>query len=118
MNYFKKIFMAIALAFSAACAVDPAFERDFSTTEHEIKRAKIGFGLSKYEALYLMMVDRSGKVVKVRLLDYKERDIEERIAIRFKSKLYQFEFHEAKPEEADYREFIYPMNIKNEFEFR
>lgn len=116
--HFLKIFL-LSLAFICpACAVDPVFERGFAMTAREIERAKIGFGLSKYEALYLMMVDRSGKVVKIKLLDFKEPKVEKRIAIRFKSILYQFEFYEAKPEEPDYREFIYPMNIKNEFEFR
>jgi hypothetical protein len=92
-------------------------KHEFLTSDEEIRKAKSQLRSSKNETLYLLMVDKSGKVVKVKLLDFKERKLEERGAIRFKSKIYQFEFYPAKVGEPEFREFIYPLDMASTVEF-
>ena len=110
------LFWSVFTAVSGCSSTDTKIDREFTTSNEEIRAAKSEFRTSKNEILYLLMVDRSGAVVKVKLLGYKKKAIEERIAYRFKSKLYQYEFYPAKSGEPDYREFIYPLNVNSSYD--
>ena len=72
-----KIFIFILFAgFFVACAThSKRVDRDFTTSKETIKLEKSKFLSSKNEILYILMVDRVGKVVKVKLLDFKEKKL-------------------------------------------
>ena len=90
----------------------------FSYSAEELLKAKADFKKSHYEMLFLIMVDRDGKVVKSRIVDRDERKITRKSAERVRMATYRMEFVKASSADPQYRELIYPMDIDTNFEWR
>lgn len=77
--------------------------------------ARKEFARSNAEILFLIMVDREGKVVKVKML--KTKLDSDRATMMFKKHVFSFEFKPATPTEPDFREFIYPMDVTTSVDY-
>ncbi|MCE2029328.1 hypothetical protein [Sessilibacter corallicola] len=105
------------IGFIAACASKPQLP-DFKYTEEAISHARKSFRQSHKEILFLLMVDRNGKVVKSQIIDWKKDDLKRTNVEKFKRSTYNIEFKPAKDSEPDYRQLFYPMNVNSTFEWR
>ena len=108
--------LAISCLFSG-CASDKPPLPSFSFSNQEIIKAKAEFKKSKYEILFFLMVDQSGKVVRSKVVDWKKNKILRANTEKLKQHTYKIEFRPATTNEPEYREFIYPMEVNTKFEW-
>ncbi|MFY8351568.1 hypothetical protein AAEU29_13595 [Pseudoalteromonas sp. SSM20] len=83
---------------------------EFTMSKEILNKAKNEFRMSDNELLFLLMVDKSGGVVKVKLVANKLQD--KQAANMFKHQMYKATYPVAKPNEPSYREYFFPLNVK------
>lgn len=106
--------MALVLMAATGASAGEALP-DWRSSDESLFEARKEFAKSDAELLFLLMVNRQGDVVKVKLL--KSKLDNDRSAMMFRKHLYSAKFKVAKPQEPDYREFLYPMDIKTSVEY-
>lgn len=114
----SRIAVILVISFLFSCSSTKKTIPDFEYSHEELAKMKSDFYLSHYDILFFLMVNREGKVVSSRIIARKEDNIIRETAERFKRYTYKIEFTPANDNEANYRQFMYPMNVKSSFEWR
>ena len=115
---FKQIAIVIFLFSLIACAGNTRKNQYvFRSDPKMIREAKSQFYRSNYEILFLVAVDSQGKVVRAKMIDYKEDRLEKMVANSFKRKVYSTLFIPAKGSDPDIREIFYPFDVNTAVDF-
>ena len=102
--------VAVVASLLAACASSSATKLPaFATPKHEIADAKRAFRASGHDFLSLLLVDRSGKVVKAERLASKLDTGQQNYAVL--KAMYDVKFKPATGGDSAFREFILPYSV-------
>ncbi len=106
----KKLCVLLGLIVLAGCGSNSASQYpSFTTSKADISEARRNFRKSDNNFLSLLLVDRDGKVVKVRKLASKLDD--NRQDLKVTRAMYDVVLNKAAPSEPAYREFILPYTV-------
>lgn len=83
---------------------------EFQTSSDIIAKAKKEFRKSNNDFLSILLVNREGKVVKVKKLASKLDDVRHNIVVA--KSMYDVQFKKTSPDDAPYREFILPYRAE------
>lgn len=84
---------------------------DFETPNSVIADARSAFRASNYDALFLLMTDRNGKVVKVRVIEH-SNDLNDDTLRHLRGSFYTaVRYKPAQDNQPNYREFFYPVKL-------
>lgn len=112
------ISLSILFLLLIACSSPQNKPPQFKYSHEELAKLRNEFYLSSNDILFALMVNRQGKVVSSRIMARKEDIILRETAERFKRYTYRIIFKPAEKQEANFRQFLYPMNINHSFEWR
>jgi hypothetical protein len=88
---------------------------DFTLPKDVLLQAKDDFRRSDDKILFLLMVNQTGDVVKVRVLDNKLQN--KQFLNMFKKNMYNLKYPKADKSDPEFREFVLPFGVKTEVEF-
>ena len=100
--------LTIAILTSCTSVEQNSFP-DFSISNEAINKAKIAFKRSDNNYLCLLMVDRQGKVVKVKKLASKLDSLQH--DLRVTKEMYNVVYKPAATNTGFYREYIFPYKV-------
>lgn len=109
------LFVALTALLLGACQSVPDKYPEFDYTKPQIREYKSEFRKADMDILFFVMVDRSGKVVKVRTVDRDKDRVSADIAYRFEMAM--FEAVKADPvgeSEPEFRQFVQPISLDKE----
>ena len=115
MNRMLVVFFGLLLLVS--CTTNTVEYPDFWFTETERFRSKRDFNQSSDEILFFLMIDKNGKIVHSKIVDWKRSKLKRVSVEKFKRATYKMELNAIK-KGPDYRQVVYSMNVNTSFEWR